>query len=99
VKAVLFRAAAEADASEAYVWYERQRPGLGGEFKEELGATLQRIAEGPEAFQVVHRDTRRALMRKFPYSVFYRVYPESIIVVACMHGRRSSARWRLRTEG
>lgn len=99
MKAVLFRAAAEADVAEAYVWYERQRPDLGGEFREELSATLQRIAEGPEAFQIVHRNTRRAPMRKFPYSVFYRVYPESIIVVACMHGRRSPTRWRSRTEG
>jgi plasmid stabilization system protein ParE len=99
VKAVLFLAAAEADVAEAYVWYHRQRPGMGGEFRGELSATLQRIAEGPEAFQVVHRNTRRAPMRKFPYSVFYRVYPESIIVVACMHGRRSPTRWRSRTEG
>lgn len=99
MKAVLFRAAAEADVAEAYVWYERQRPGLGGEFRGELRATLQRIAEAPEAFQVVHRDTRRTPMRKFPYSVFYRIYPVSIIVVACMHGRRSPTRWRSRAEG
>ena len=99
MKAVLFPAAAEADVAEAYVWYERQRRGLGDEFRVELRATLERIAGGPEAFQVVHRGTRRAPMRKFPYSVFYRVYPESIIVVACMHGRRSPTRWRSRTEG
>ncbi|MPZ45410.1 MAG: type II toxin-antitoxin system RelE/ParE family toxin [Betaproteobacteria bacterium] len=99
MKAVLFRAAAEADVSEAYVWYERQRPGLGAEFRDELRATLERIAEGPQVFQVVHRDTRRAPMRRFPYSVFYRVYPESIIVIACMRGRRSPTRWQSRTEG
>jgi plasmid stabilization system protein ParE len=99
VNAVLFRAAAEADVAEAYVWYEQQRSGLGREFRLELASTLKRIAEGPETFQVLHRNTRRAALHKFPYSVFYRVYPEVIVVVACMHGRRSPTRWRLRTEG
>lgn len=96
---VLFRAAAEADVQSAYVWYEQQRRGLGDEFRQELRATLERIAENPDAFQVVHRNTRRVPMRRFPYSVFYRVYPASIIVLACMHGRRSPVRWRGRTEG
>lgn len=50
MKAVLFRPAAAADVADAYVWYERQRPGLGGEFRGELRATLQQVAGGPEAF-------------------------------------------------
>ena len=96
MKVVLFRAAAEADVAEAYAWYERQRRGLGGEFRGELASILKRIADSPETFQVLHRNTRRASMHKFPYSVFFRIYPETIIVVACMHGRRSPTRWRLR---
>ncbi|MBL8527836.1 MAG: type II toxin-antitoxin system RelE/ParE family toxin [Burkholderiales bacterium] len=96
MKPVLFRPAAEADVGDAYVWYERQRPGLGDQFRAELKATLQLIAERPELLQVLHRDTRRAPLHRFPYSVFYRVYPEAIVVVACMHGRRSPERWHSR---
>jgi plasmid stabilization system protein ParE len=96
VKPVLFRLAAEADVGDAYLWYERQRPGLGDAFRVELKATLRRIAERPELFEVLHRDTRRAPLRRFPCSVFYRVYPDAIVVVACMHGRRSPGRWRSR---
>jgi toxin ParE1/3/4 len=95
---VLFRAAAEADVQSAYRWYEEQRPGLGEAFRRELRATLERIEESPDAFQTVHRNTRRSPMRRFPYFVLYRVYPDSIIVVACMHGRRDPARWTGRSE-
>jgi len=49
---VLFQAAAEADVRGAYVWHEQQRPGLGEEFGAELRATLDRIQEHPDSFQV-----------------------------------------------
>ena len=97
MKTVLVRPAAAADIEEAFFWYESQRPGLGDEFREELRAVLDRVSERPELYQVLHRDTRRALLKRFPYGLFYRVYPEAIVVVAVMDARRSPRRWRSRT--
>jgi toxin ParE1/3/4 len=97
VKTVLVRPAAAADIEEAFFWYEGQLPGLGDEFREELKAVLDRVSERPELYQVLHRDTRRALLKRFPYGLFYRVYPKAIVVVAVMHARRSPRRWRSRT--
>jgi plasmid stabilization system protein ParE len=97
VKPVLIRPAAAADVEDAFAWYERQRPGLGVDFRLELQAALDRVSEKPELYQMIRRDTRRALLRRFPYGVFYRVYPEAIVVVAVMHGRRDPRRWQSRT--
>ena len=97
MKPVLVRPAAAADIEEAFLWYERQRVGLGNEFRQELKVLLDRVSERPEFYQVLHRDTRRALLKRFPYGLFYRVYPEAIVVVAVMHARRSPRRWRSRT--
>jgi plasmid stabilization system protein ParE len=96
VKPVLIRPAAAADIEDAFQWYEGQRIGLGIDFRSELRATIDRLAANPLLYQVIHRDTRRALLRRFPYGVFYRVYPEAIIVVAVMHGRRATRRWQSR---
>jgi plasmid stabilization system protein ParE len=96
VKPVLIRPAAAADIEGAFHWYEGQRIGLGIEFRSELKATIDRLATNPVLYQVIHRDTRRALLRRFPYGVFYRVYAEAIIVVAVMHGRRAPKRWQSR---
>jgi plasmid stabilization system protein ParE len=41
---VLIRPAAAADIDDAFVWYERQRPGLGEEFLEAVRAALGDIA-------------------------------------------------------
>lgn len=96
MKPVLIRPAAAADIEEAFHWYEGQRTGLGIEFRAELKSTIDRLATNPQLYQVIHRDTHRALLRRFPYGVFYRVYPEVIVVVAVMHGRRAPRRWRSR---
>jgi plasmid stabilization system protein ParE len=96
VKPVLVRPAAAADIEDTFLWYQTQRLGLGDEFREALRFTLTQVAENPQRYQVIHRGTRRALLKRFPYGVFYREFPEVIIVVACMHGRRDPKRWQSR---
>lgn len=97
MKQVLVRPAAAADIDDAYRWYESQRPGLGEEFLAALRLTRDRVVEHPEAFPVLHRDTRRALIpRRFPYGLFYRIYGDTVVVVACMHAKRDPRQWQRR---
>ncbi|HLY62031.1 MAG TPA: type II toxin-antitoxin system RelE/ParE family toxin [Terriglobia bacterium] len=91
---ILIRPADAADIAEAFRWYERQRLGLGDEFLAVVQFALENIEANPTLYSVVHRETRRLLLRRFPYGIFYRVYGECIVVVARMHGRRNSKRWK-----
>ena len=66
----------------AHQWYEEQEPGLGREFLRVFRRLVDAVAEHP-AMYPRHRDTiRRAFMRKFPYSVFYSVEDDMILVIA-----------------
>jgi plasmid stabilization system protein ParE len=96
VKPILVRPAAAADIEDTFLWYQTQRLGLGDDFREALRFALIQIAENPQRYPVIHRGTRRALLKRFPYGVFYREFPQAIIVVACMHGRRNPKRWQSR---
>ena len=91
------RPAAAADIEEAFVWYEARRPGLGDEYLEAVSQAITAIREAPRMHGVIHRDVRRAKVRRFPYSVFYRVLEEAIIVVGCFHASRDPRRWRRRS--
>ena len=87
---MILRPAAIADIAEAYAWYEARRTGLGDEFLAALTSTRNRIAEYPEAYPVLRRTTRRALLpQRFPYALFYRIYEDTIVIVACMHVSRN----------
>ena len=71
--------------------------GLGREFLALVDATLDEIRSRPLSYPVVARDTRRVLLRRFPYAIYFRAYPDAVVVVACMHGRRDPRRWRSRS--
>ncbi|HVS10638.1 MAG TPA: type II toxin-antitoxin system RelE/ParE family toxin [Planctomycetota bacterium] len=90
---LVVRPAAAADLEEAFVWYEGQRAGLGEEFLDAVGQAFTAVLETPRRYRVVHRDTRRAHLRRFPYSVLYRIVGDDVIVVACFHGSRNPRQW------
>lgn len=96
---IIVRPAAAADIEDAHQWYRDKRPELGAEFLVAVRQAGARIRDNPEAYPVVHREARRIRLRRFPYSLLYRVYPDVIVVVACIHGRRDPLIWKARLDG
>ncbi len=87
---------AVADLTEAYEWYQQRRHGLGDELLRSVDAALAAIERLPEAYPVVHRDIRRALVRRFPYALFYQATGGEIMVIGCFHAARDPRSWRRR---
>jgi plasmid stabilization system protein ParE len=76
---------AEQDVAEAYAYYERQRIGLGEDFLTRLDACIQAVCRAPKSHGFFYRDYRRALVRKFPYGVYYtHDESENRVVVFCI---------------
>jgi plasmid stabilization system protein ParE len=94
--AAFFRPQAEAEALEARRWYEARRAGLGDEFGAEVDAAVARIVEHPLAFPRVRGETRRAVLRRFPYALYFRMTDNSVVVLA-VHGRQDPSRWHQRS--
>nr|WP_298521743.1 type II toxin-antitoxin system RelE/ParE family toxin [uncultured Halomonas sp.] len=93
---IRLRLEAHQDLEQAAQWYELQRQGLGHDFLDGVSATLDSILENPDAYPMVHRSTRRALISKFPFGIFYRVEVDVAVVIAVMHGSRHPRRWQAR---
>ncbi len=66
---VRIRSRARDDIREARDWYEQQSAGLGEEFGLELARVFTRLETEPRLYQVVHKQIRRALTRRFPYAI------------------------------
>ena len=96
MKSLLLRPAAAADLEQAWLWYEKQRAGLGDEFLEEAEAAIRRVLATPLAYAVAYKDRRRALLRRFPYSVVYRILEDQIVVLAVVHAKQRPRVWRRR---
>jgi toxin ParE1/3/4 len=91
---LLIRRRAKRDVRRAAKWYQRQHEGLGKEFVVEVDGTLERIAGNPEQYEVVHREIRRCILRRFPYGVFYRIQTNKISVFAVIHLKRDEVLWK-----
>jgi plasmid stabilization system protein ParE len=91
------RPEAESELSEAVDWYEARGKGLGTEFLRAVEAAIANIERNPLAYPVVENETRRAPVRRFPYSVLYTANEIEIVVLACFHGRRDPRNWKART--
>jgi plasmid stabilization system protein ParE len=80
---------AEQDINQAYGWYESQRVGLEEEFLGCVDACIQRILRNPEMHNVIYENYRRALVRRFPYAVFYESTDGAVVVYSVLqHGAR-----------
>jgi plasmid stabilization system protein ParE len=87
---------ADLDIAAAYQWYEDERSGLGRQFLEELRAAYDRIGEDPLRYQQLESGIRRALLRRFPYAIYFAVESEIVVVLAVLHVSRNPAEWQRR---
>jgi plasmid stabilization system protein ParE len=93
---VVFTKAASVELTDAQDWYERESPGLGRRFRTEVDATVERLSVNPLQFSVIHKRVRRALLRRFPYMLFFVVDGERLWVIACFHASRDPRIWQQR---
>ncbi|HEY2975978.1 MAG TPA: type II toxin-antitoxin system RelE/ParE family toxin [Pyrinomonadaceae bacterium] len=90
------RPEAQTDIREATRWYEDREAGLGVRFLREVRTSLERVAENPLMFPVIEEDVRRALLHKFPYSIYFVHEPEASAIIAVLHQHRRPGTWKSR---
>src|SRR5205085_11278594 len=66
------RPEAQSDIREAARWYESREIGLGLRFLREIRTALEHVTDNPRMFPIIEEDVRRALLHKFPYSIYFR---------------------------
>ncbi len=93
---LLIRPEAESELLEAVKWYEEKVKGLGSNFLLNVEATIESILRIPEAYAPTYKNTRRALVRKFPFGIHYIIKKENIVVLAIFHARRDPGEWKKR---
>ena len=73
IRKVVFRPQADEEVQSARLWYEEQHPGLGIDFANSIDEVIERISSNALAFPMVQGETRRAVVRRFPYGIYFRV--------------------------
>lgn len=94
MKPVIVHPEAEAEFRAAVGHYDEQRAGLGGEFRAEVEAAVERIRGNPSAFAPHGEEgARKCVLRRFPYTVFFVELEQTLWVAAIAHQRRRPGFW------
>ena len=88
-----FHEAADAELTEAVLYYDGKASGLGDRFLADVKAATRRIEQYPEIAQVVDLGVRAKVLVNFPYSLMYVVDPDELFIVAVAHHSKRPAYW------
>lgn len=84
---------AVADLRATREYYEAAAAGFSGRFVVSLDELFSRLQAFPRSAPPVagYEDVRRAVVRGFPFVVFYRSQPDRLVVLRALHAARSDA--------
>lgn len=85
---IVVRRLAERDLEEAEDWYNQQQPGLSAELRGAISALFGRLTDNPRIYPRVHGDVHRAVLRRFPYLVYFLIEGSNVIVLAVLGSSR-----------
>ena len=95
---VILKPGAEEDIDGIFKWYEERREGLGYEFILSTDQCINKILSNPFFAFNVTDSVRRAVIPRFPYTVYYTIENENIFIHVIMHQFRDPEEWQVRIE-
>lgn len=96
---VHFHAAAEAEHLDQIAYYESMQSGLGARYLEDFEDALARIVEAPGRYRIERAPDLRVIeLRRFPFSLIYRLVGSDIQILAVAHFRRRPRYWSGRRD-
>ena len=76
------------EIEDAKEYYNLQKPTLGDTFKNDVKRSIESIKEFPNLYPNITNELKRTLLHRFPYSIFYAVTDNTILILSVAHQHR-----------
>ncbi len=90
---VEFLEPASIELDDAVEYYNMHSVGLGENFLTEVLETIELISQFPDLWVRNSENTRKAILRKYPYNLIYSVHKNVIYIIAVAHQNREPEYW------
>src|SRR5216684_275553 len=84
---------ARAELREARKWYFERSPLSATAFAHAVDNAVSQIVEAPNRYPMAEHGTRKFVLQRFPFNVFYRQDETGIVIVAVAHQKRHPGYW------
>ncbi len=94
MKRYRFLPAARLEATAAATWYRERSHDAAVGFVEEVSAALRAIRERPDAWPAWNASAvRRRVLHRYPYSVYFVLEADVVVIVAVAHHKQRPGYW------
>jgi len=87
---------ADQELVEAQDWYYERSEAAAEAFALEVDHAIRSIGQAPLRYPLTLRGARAFVLDRFPYTVFYRVRTDHVVITAIAHQSRRPGYWRHR---
>ncbi len=87
---------AELDIKHAKDWYNVKSDNLGDEFFIEVEKTISQLLHNPKQFPITTKNIRKAVVKRFPFCIFYINTANTVDLYAVFHNSRNPQVWKKR---
>ena len=79
------------DLLKTHEWYNNQKDFLGDEFKQAVNAEIKNISVNPEHYQLHFKEIRQAVVKRFPYVIFFLCNEniQQVVIFGILHTKRN----------
>jgi plasmid stabilization system protein ParE len=85
---------AEAEISEAFLWYFERSPLAADAFRTDVFQAIDGLTTDALMWPKDEDGVRRHILRHFPYAICYEIQANTVTVLAVAHQRRKPGYWR-----
>jgi plasmid stabilization system protein ParE len=83
-----YHPAFETDLTDAALYLNKQRPGLGAEFLDAAEAAVETVMRSPHTWRVRRDGLRRFLIERFGYTIRYRIRNDEVEFLSILDSSR-----------
>ena len=87
---------AELEIKHAKEWYNGKSNNLGNEFFTEVEKTISQLLNIPKQFSTIKKNIRKAVVKRFPFCIFYIAGANTVDLYAVFHNSRNPQVWEKR---
>src|SRR5438552_12245182 len=87
---------ARAELREARKWYFERSPLSATAFAHAVDNAVSQIVEAPTRYPMAEHQTRKFVLQRFPFNIFYRPGESETVLVAVAHQKRRPGYWSSR---
>jgi toxin ParE1/3/4 len=76
------------ELTKAKQWYDEHSIEAGNHLLDEVVLSVAKISRSPNRYRLVTKIVRRYNLKTFPYSIYYRIKDDSIIILRIRHHKQ-----------